>query len=518
MIRVALVHYHLRPGGVSRVLENTIAALHSGTRFRAAVLCGESPVDAPWIRRVPGLGYLDQPGAFQPGLLARHLVRAAEEVLGGTPSLWHVHNPNLGKNVLLPRTLELLAQSGQRLLLQMHDFAEDGRPRNYALLRNRGPRFPQGLGLHYAAVNRRDVAVLQQAGIPAHRVHYLPNPVHLPFRLPASNDARRSRSGKRLWFYPTRGIRRKNLGETVLLGLLGGAQLEIATSRGPHNPLPKDGAWGRAARSWAPNVRFAVAGRLPAPGRFPHENHADPCAFEAWLSAAAAILTTSVAEGFGLAFLESSLLGLPLVGRNLSAVTSDFTGFGIRRPPLYERLDVPLSWIGEGTLRRRIAALIRHTFQDYATEPPPGAFEETWDAMIPHGSVDFGNLPEDLQESIIRRAAAEPLAETLGSLRIRIPESGDEIALGDWLAARLSLYPDASLASQRDSVERSFGLAAFAERLETAYAALLHNQTETGPCPGASSEEVERRVLRAFLQPRHLHFLRTGCSKDPSYG
>ncbi|HUF63938.1 MAG TPA: glycosyltransferase [Verrucomicrobiales bacterium] len=516
MIKVALVHYHLRPGGVSRVLENTLAALHSGTRCRAVVLCGESPVDAPWVRQVPGLGYLEQPGPLRAGALAQDLVRAAEETLGGTPSVWHVHNPNLGKNVLLPRTLELLAQSGQRLLLHMHDFAEDGRPRNHALLRNRGPRFPQGVGVHYAAVNRRDAALLQQAGIPAHRIHYLPNPVHLPFRLPPPDERRRSHTRKQLWFYPTRGIRRKNLGETVLLGLLGGAQLAIATSRGPGNPSPENGsqAWGRAARTWAPNVRFAVSGRLAAPSPFPQQVYPDPCSFEAWLSAADAILTTSVAEGFGLAFLESSLLGLPLVGRDLPAVTRDFAASGIRAPLLYERLDVPLSWIGERTLRQRIGALIRDTFRAYQIDPPPAAFEEAWAAMIPRGAVDFGNLPEDLQESIIERAAAEPLTGTLGSLRIRISESGDEVALGDWIAARLSESPDASLASQREIVERNFGLAAFAERLEAAYTALL--QDEIIPCSSACSEDVERNVLRALLQPRHLHFLRSGLSHHRS--
>ena len=41
-LRVAIVHYHLRPGGVTRVIQHAVSALR-GARYRVAVLTGYSP-------------------------------------------------------------------------------------------------------------------------------------------------------------------------------------------------------------------------------------------------------------------------------------------------------------------------------------------------------------------------------------------------------------------------------------------------------------------------------------------
>ena len=61
-LRIALVHYHLRPGGVTTVLSRTLAALRDHA-VQCVVLSGEACEDpATWpapVRVVPGLGYDD---------------------------------------------------------------------------------------------------------------------------------------------------------------------------------------------------------------------------------------------------------------------------------------------------------------------------------------------------------------------------------------------------------------------------------------------------------------------------
>ncbi len=60
------------------------------------------------------------------------------------------------------------------------------------------------------------------------------------------------------------------------------------------------------------------------------------------IAKADALITTSVAEGFGLAFLEPWLASKPLVGRNLPEITADFAEHGLDLSALYNCLPVPL--------------------------------------------------------------------------------------------------------------------------------------------------------------------------------
>ena len=77
-----------------------------------------------------------------------------------------------------------LVADGRKVLLQIHDFSEDGRPANYALIRdhleNPEDLYPIAEHLHYAVLNGRDLDVLLKAGIPSEKCHLLANPVTAP--------------------------------------------------------------------------------------------------------------------------------------------------------------------------------------------------------------------------------------------------------------------------------------------------------------------------------------------------
>ena len=143
-------------------------------------------------------------------------------------------------------------------------------------------------------------------------------------------------AGDRLFLYPTRAIRRKNLGEFLLWSALGEKGDRFATtlaptSAGDRAPYER---WVRVARSLGIPIEFEMGGRTTVP--FPN-----------LLRAAHTVVTTSVAEGFGLAFLEPWLAGRPLGARDLPELTDMFKKQGLDFGNLYRRLFVPLAWVAQ---------------------------------------------------------------------------------------------------------------------------------------------------------------------------
>ena len=474
-MRVAICHYHLRTGGVTRIIAHAARAL-GAAGIGVVVLSGEAPA-LPWsvpVRVVPGLGY-DGGGSAEG--LARSMAAAAADALGGPPDLWHVHNHSLGKNLLLPPALHALAAAGGRLLLQIHDFPEDGRPRNYrrllhelgggdaaALARVLYPYAPQVV---YAALNRRDQGVLVAAGAEA---RLLPNPVWLPPRV-AEVPVQAG-----LWLYPTRAIRRKNLGELLLWAAVAPAGRRYATTLGPENPAeqPRYRAW------------VDLAGELSLPVAF--ELGAGPgTRFEELVAAAECLVTTSVAEGFGMAFLEPWLLGRPVAGRDLPEVTGEFREAGIELDHLYRRLEVPVAWPGRDRLAAAAGAALEALFEGYGRRPAADAVECALAAWIRDERVDYGRLDEPLQARILRRLAAQP-ADRLALEPAALPEPAD---------------PGTLVARNRRVILEHYGLEDYGRRLLALYRELAGR--EPGP-QGALDAGV---ILDTFLDPARLHLLRT---------
>lgn len=474
-MRIAVVHYHLRPGGVTRVIRNTLAA-PVGDPARTVLLTG-SPGDEPNVGAsphvaLPALDYTNGPPGAGAETLADSLEAAAAQALGGPPDVWHLHNHNLGRHPALTAAVALLARRGRRLLLHLHDFAEDGRPANFRLLSEAlGPglaraMYPDATHVHYAVLNSRDRGVLEAAGIPRDRAHLLPNPIA------PMEPGDEPRAAPPLILYPTRAIRRKNIGEFLLWAALERGGRRYALTLAPTSPadmLPY-AAW----------KKFAV--RLPVSfeaGLQPGANYAG------LVRSATALATTSVAEGFGLAFLEPWLAGRPLVGRDLPEITADLKEAGLRLPGLYERLDVPLAPAERASLRRRIADALAAAASAYGRPLAKDAGEIALADAIRGGAADFGRLDEELQRRVIERVATDPAQGPAGFDR----------AAG--------ATDDAIVEHNRAIVEKVFSPARYRERLERAYAAAA------GATPGRVGAHDGARVLDFFLDPARLRLLRT---------
>jgi len=484
-MRILIGHFHLQTGGVSRVIEHAATALVAAGH-RVLVVAGEPPSNpllaGVAFAQVPGLAYEEHRPAVGPAALAAELARTAREGLGGPPDLWHIHNHGLGKNLALPEALCRLAREGRRLLLQPHDFAEDGRPGLYARLlgeiaggdagRLSALLYPQAAHLHYAVLNDRDRGFLAAAGVPRERLHLLPNAVNLP---PPADRLADPFPGRRLWLYPTRAIRRKNLGELLLWATLAPEGNLFATTQAPQNPLER--SW---YRRWV-----ALAQELG----LPLEPELGSCIddFPALLASAHALVTTSIAEGFGLAFLESWLAGRPLVGRDLPEITRDFAVAGLDLGGLYTRLEAPLDWLDQDRLRRAMDRALADLTVAYSRAGTPADWERLWASTVRNGRIDFGRLDETAQEEIIRHLAANPRD------RDRLRPSG----LPDGA-------PPALVARNRGVAERDYSLAGYGRRLEQIYGALLRAPVE--PDLDAADGKV---LLERFLAPERLFLLRT---------
>ena len=486
-LRVAVVHYHLRSGGVTRVIQHAVSALRQ-QNIETVVLTGEAPEDtvlqAARLEVVPDLQY-DRSGTAAPETLVGKLESAAKAVLGAKPDIWHFHNHSLGKNLAVPHVVYYLARAGGRLLLQIHDFAEDGRPGNYRLLldcvgqgdvgRLGACLYPLADRVHYAVLNSRDKAFLALAGVPDAQLHLLPNAVTVePVTGTVSSNAGESR--RRLFVYPTRAIRRKNLGEFLLWSAVAGRNDRFALTLAPKNPAarPIYERWVGFAEGVGLPVAFDVCGSRGA-------------TFVGVVGQAHALVSTSVAEGFGLAFLEPWLAGRPLVGRNLPEITADFESVGVDLAGLYDRLDVPLAWIGKERLVRAIRTRLAAYLHAYGCEPVPDAPERAFSAFVDDAQVDFGRLNETLQERVIRRVSGS--SEAKQRLRPASLEPGGNL--------------DERVRHNRQAVLRTFGLDQYGERLGRIYRHLLN--ADPGPVQALSAQTL----LEQFTAPERFSLLRT---------
>lgn len=463
-MNTAIVHYHARPGGVTRVVERAVEALGNRAHclfFTGEAARGETPLQKK-IRIVPGLGYSTEQ-KIRPPELSRH-TRGA---FGKEPDLWHIHNHSLGKNPALTQEVTTLAMAGKKILLQIHDFAEDGRPDNYRNIGKLKKRlYPTAPHIHYAALNKRDYSFLNAAGIPKENLHLLPNTVSA-FSETSTPPAARNSSP--LYVYPCRAIRRKNLGE-LLLWSAKMPHARFAVTLAPKNPdvKPIYDAWVAFVENLGLNVEFDAGANTPFPDM---------------VAKADSLITTSIAEGFGLAFLEPWMADKPLTGRNLPEITEDFTEHGLDLSALYNRLPIPLScnsWDIRNEFLTALEKEMRRSREAYDRLWDDTVFEMAQAALIQNDCVDFGILREDIQRTVIRA-----VKETPDCLQINLTSSDD------------------STSANRRVAEESYNQQQYGDRLMKIYNRLLSSS------PGTVTYADGDKLLDAFLDPSRFNLLRT---------
>ena len=491
-MNVAILHYHLNRGGVAQVIANQLrsleATLGSNQRWRIGVLYGGrregwSMESTDQLSRaktslveVPSLDY-DDGKVSGPHHLADSLQTALDQLdFAPGETIIHAHNHALGKNVSLPGALNRLADRGYRLLLQIHDFAEDYRPDNYSRLiealaiddprRLPSVMYPQASHIWYAVLNGRDERILGQAGLDGSRLHRLANPVSAPGPLPPRGAARtrllerfRVPPDRHFMLYPVRCIRRKNIGEALLWSALAEGRVTVGLTLAPLNPAERRNycRWREFAESLDLPCLFDVGGP-------------DGLGYLENLAAADSILTTSVAEGFGLVYLESWTVGCPLVGRDLPEITADFVAAGVEYPWTSPALLVPIAWVGKREFQDSLIKTYARSLAAYRRLPANELkTREKASELLQGEEIDFGRLSGQQQQQVIRKVHTEVAAA--GAVR----------QLNPWIEGALMANRDsASDVIQRNAmaVQDGFSLEVSGRRLHSLYQLIRRSPVE----------------------------------------
>ena len=346
-MNVIIVHYHLKVGGVTGVIESQCAALARGSAS-VKLFAGDDPhntrIECNEITLFDKLNYLDPDVPEHDSKQMYKDIRSFFETHTDQEDILHVHNPNLGKNPVLTLVLHDMAADGFRVVSHCHDFAED-RPRLYGfmehVIENIFGRVLEDVlypgCFTFAVLNTSDLQRLVSYGVDSSQIHLLPNPVSGARHIPEQAEREGSRASvcraldidteKKIFVYPVRAIKRKNIGEVILFSLLFRERAVFVITRSPKNPAEKElySSWKSCAAEAEADIRFEAGETVD---------------FNDIMCGCDRVITTSVREGFGMAFLEPWLYGMPVVGRDLPSVTGDFSRAGIVFKGLYSSLPV----------------------------------------------------------------------------------------------------------------------------------------------------------------------------------
>lgn len=498
-MRLYVHHYHLRPGGVRRVVELELSAVvRHGHVAQVVLLAGESASD-DWIgllrARLPvpcdlrvdaALGYvIENPRvrSAQPAHLDRVVSNLLPDARRGDV-LW-LHNPAIGRNHAAVAALgRFAAGRGLRLVFHHHDFWMDQRWHRWHDLRVAGARTirevaatlaPRSARAVHLAINRRDAAVLRRhAGV---STAWLPNPVTAPPVVrPRETKAARQwlhqtvRVSGPAWLAPCRLLRRKNLAESLLLMRWFDPEATLVTTGGPSSASERP--YARALAAAAERHRWPLRlGVLAGAGGHPD--------LPALLRAADTLVFTSVQEGFGLPYVEAAFAHRPLVCRLLPHVTDDLQAMGFRFPCAYEDVIVPMTLFDAARERRRQQT----RYRNWVARLPPGVVPPQGGAF-PDAAVAFSRLTLTAQLEVL----ALPPAASWAACRAHNPDLARLVERRDLRPMRRCLR-----------AEHAWSPDALAARWWRAVA-----QART-PVDADAGERLQAGLIERFLAPQHQH-------------
>ena len=497
---LVVAHYHLRPGGVRRVIEMTVPAVASCGGISGITLAtGEAPSEE-WLdgfRRSLGSiplhleirsdflywSELDNP----PPSYERNLQKICEALLvreGGEECVLWTHNLALGRNVPLARAWALAAQkTGAFFVSHHHDFFFDNRWARWPEISAGGCQnlaeaarvvFPIGPRVIHLAINRADHGLLARGF--GERASWLPNPATPERHTEAEESQARDWLAARIgtsapyWLLPCRLLRRKNVAESVLLARWLRPQVEVVTTGGASSPDEELYAarLSQAARKhgWRLNLSVLSGTRNSPP-------------VASLLGGAEAVLLTSLQEGFGLPYLEAAVANRPLLARHLPNVLPDLISLGLDAPTTYGEVMVPLSLFHHGKEIARQRALwlqwrSRLPAEVRALAGEPLLLAKT-EELIP-----FSRLTFTAQEEVLARSS-EDLQAALAPANP---------CLAQWRGLEGALPP----ATLDESTKGALTAKAFATKFWEAVAA-----ASTTAVPSAESSS---QVMHSFLADR----------------
>lgn len=381
-VKLVIVHFHLRPGGIRRVIElATPHLLRDLPQIKSvAVATGEAD-DQKWNRNFakllapiplqlaiqPAFGYVSEQRK-SPAALRKQIASALQEILAEATAdnclVW-AHNLGIGRNVPLAQELvRVCTEHKLTLISHHHDLWFDNRWLRWPEIRRSGfptlasvarAIFPPSAKVRHAAINHEDANIL----VPrlGHAAAWLPN-------LATRNDAptragihtakrwlqhRLGAAHQPVWILPCRLLRRKNVAEALLLTRWLRPEAWLVTTGGASSAdeRPYFEKLQNAAHQHHWRLRLGV---------LQGDEKSKPSISEL-LGASEAVLLTSIQEGFGLPYLEAAAAERPLLARQLPNIAPDLARFGFRFPQSYSEILVHrelFDWASERSRQQKL--------------------------------------------------------------------------------------------------------------------------------------------------------------------
>jgi glycosyltransferase involved in cell wall biosynthesis len=347
-MKVCIFHYHLNPGGVTRIIGSQIEALSQLGGHEICLVTGLCE-NKHWYEKQNvsviednHFNYLtDNPDL---GLAYEHVTKKLRNICTKQDIL-HFHNLNLGKNPLVTLAVSNMASEGYKILNHAHDFAED-RPDNMRFVQAVVHKFsnkplddifyPKVNNYHMATLNGHDLERCRKYGMDISRSHLLPNPVVFNERDKDGDresyrneiiSALKLDKTKLIITYPVRVIRRKNIAEFILLATLFAPEANWIVTQPPKNPVEAEhyNRWKEFCKKEQIKIHWEAGNKVD---------------FEKLIRASDFCVSTSIQEGFGMVYMEPWLLNTPVAGRNIKMVTDDLKAAGIEFTMLYDTFSV----------------------------------------------------------------------------------------------------------------------------------------------------------------------------------
>ena len=466
-MKIAFIHYHLKTGGVTTVLKQQLGAISD--QWQALILAGLPPAlsSSAQFVHVPELGYnSDYKDQFDTDSVARTILGAIHSRFNGPCDVLHVHNPTLAKNSQYLGLLKSLQKRGANLLLQIHDFAEDGRPQFY---------FPEEYpsDCHYGVINQRDYDILLNAGLKPNGLHLLANAVGYHRCAPPPIESQTP-----MTLYPVRAIRRKNIGEAILLSLFFQNEGTLSITLPPSSAVDI-----RSYKDW----KIFVKDQNLKVG-FDRGLYHD---FEKNMMSADSLITTSITEGFGFSYLEPWLFGKLLWGRKLPDICRDFENKGVQLQHLYTQLLVPVDWIDFHQFQTNWIHCVQQACRLFNYRVDNAFIQQAFDLCTKNGNIDFGLLDEGSQKKVI--------ADLAGGRKKpdRLLELNPFLKNPGYVSDKISL-----IQHNRDAIERSYNQKQYGRNLRKIYERVANT---------AVRQHIDKKVLiSAMLDFEKFSLLKWG--------
>jgi len=510
-MKIAIVHHHFRPGGVTKVaISGAKALLDQCLAIESIQLVSGSGdnLDAIDLRtmHLPLFDYHSDIVGTN-GLSSEAICRLLEEHLSDH-LLW-VHNYQLGKNGYFTQgVLDYARRHPDRpVMLQIHDFPECGRHNNldelYATMND--AIYPDLPNVLYLTINERDRKLLISCGISSERVALLNNPVsdgHAD-----SLDVDRERIRKRVaaglpetagkidhsapfFLYPVRTIRRKNVLEAALLARLveGGANLLVT--------LP---GTSEAEQEYSHLVRSLFAdGTITGAFGLGAGIDAAGIGFEELARSCDLVVSSSVQEGFGYFFVDALRWGVPLFARRLDILGGIEPLFEGYPHYLYSTLWIPVRHEKRKELSERYNRRMNE-LSAYLHEEVRSLLQERIQKMLSSELIDFSYLDAGSQAGFLRCMDDRGLLRELRSL------NADMLSQAALLTGQHPTPPT-------ETIRKHFGNEHFASRAKELIEQLMKGpslqigETRSNKIP-PREDPVHRRLLQGFAAPEYLRLL-----------